>query len=78
MRKKNYRDILNDHGFLWSDLCQLFIKRKGFGQKVMVEKMFANYFVARRNDNDCLGSGRVIFDKEFNSPEEFEEAVAQL
>jgi len=74
----NYKDVLKEAGFLYSDEYELWIKSKGFGQSVSVEMFMKGLFTIKKGSRSYTTDGTIIFDGFINDFNEFKEIIKKL
>ena len=74
----NYKDVLLEHNFHYSDVYGLWIKSKGFGQSASVERFMKGLFIMKRNSRSHLTDGEIFFDGFPENFNEFKELIKKL
>ncbi len=67
----NYKAILEDNGFVWSEHQELYIKSMGFGRKVTVWMFMKGLFIIKEGE-------KVIFDGFIKSRDQFISTIKRL
>lgn len=74
----NYKDVLKEAGFLFSDEYGLWIKRQGFGQNISVEMFMKGLFTIKKGSQSFTTDGVILYDGFIKSLEEFKGIIKKL
>ena len=74
----NYKDVLKEAGFLFSDEYELWIRREGFGQTISVEMFMKGLFTIKKGQRSFTTGGVLIYDGFIETFQEFKDIIKQL
>mgnify|MGYP003627726471 FL=1 len=67
----NYKAILEDNGFVWSEHQELYVKSMGFGRKITVWMFMKGLFIIKEGN-------KVILDDYIMSKDQFISTIKKL